>query len=252
MYNDIFSIGPVTIHGYGVMIAIGILAAFFYSERQGKKKGMDTDQVDSMIFFILILGFLCAKILYLITIFPSFISSPLDYIGNSGFVVYGGILGGILGCWIFCQRKGWVFKDVLNMLMPAVSLGQGFGRIGCFLAGCCYGKETSSWIGVTFPEGSLAPAGVSLLPTQLFSSLGNFIIFAIIYHIYTKGKHPEDTAGWYLILYSLGRFVIEFFRGDTIRGFVGPFSTSQCIAIVTFLAGAYLIYRRQKKGELSV
>ena len=135
-----------------------------------------------------------SKLLYVIVEWKTFLQDPWSVLGSSGFVVYGGIITGVLAVYVFCKRKHLDFKAYFNLLMPAVALAQGFGRIGCFCAGCCYGRVTTSPLGVEFPVGSLAPAGVKILPTQLFSSAGDFIIFAVLYWNYNHGKHPRIPA----------------------------------------------------------
>ena len=134
-------------------------------------------------------------------------------------------------------------------MMPSVALAQGFGRIGCFLAGCCYGKETESAIGIVFHDSAYAPNDVSLLPTQLISSGLNFLHFFLLIWLTKKKKGDGQIAGLYLVLYSVGRFILEFFRGDLIRGSVGELSTSQFIAIFVCLAGILLIVARNGKFE---
>ncbi len=243
MYNDWLKIGPVTVHGYGVMIAIGILAAFWLSEKLARRHGLDAEKMDSFVFFVIIFGYACSKILYCITVFDQFLSDPFSVLGSGGWVVYGGILGGILGAYLYCRTHGWDFIRHLNVLIPCVALAQGFGRIGCFFAGCCYGIQTDSAIGVSFPVDSLCPVGHPVIPTQLIMSAGDFIIFFILMHNLEKGKHPDNTGAMYLILYSLGRFLIEFIRGDINRGFVGILSTSQFIALFVFLAGVLLLMK---------
>lgn len=243
MYNDWLKIGPVTVHGYGVMIAIGILAAFWLSEKLARRHGLDAEKMDSFVFFVIIFGYACSKILYCITVFDQFLSDPFSVLGSGGWVVYGGILGGILGAYLYCRTHGWDFIRHLNVLIPCVALAQGFGRIGCFFAGCCYGIQTDSVIGVSFPVESLCPVGHPVIPTQLIMSAGDFLIFFILMHNLEKGKHPDNTGAMYLILYSLGRFLIEFIRGDINRGFVGILSTSQFIALFVFLAGVLLLMK---------
>ncbi len=247
MYNDWFTIGGFTIHGYGVMIALGILAAFFVGERQAKKHGLSSDTVDSLIFTALITGFAGSKLLYALINFDELLSDPMSVLGSDGWVVYGGILGGLIGLWTYCRVKKISFADYINLLAPEVALGQAFGRIGCFFAGCCYGKVTTSPFGVEFPAHSLAPSGVSLIPTQLISSFGDFVLFFILYKIYESDK-KKDTAAWYLMLYSFGRFLIEFLRGDEMRGHIGVLSTSQFIALFLF-AGGLILYIRNRKTE---
>lgn len=251
MFNDWLTIGSFTIHGYGVMIAIGILVAFWLAEKEAKRKGLDSSQVDNIGFTCLITGYLGSKTLYCLTNWNAFIQNPTKYLGSEGWVVYGGLLGGILGAVLYCKFKKLSFKDYANVIFPEIALAQAFGRIGCFLAGCCYGKETTSVLGVVFPEGSLAPSGVKLIPTQLLFSFGDFILFYILYKNMREGKHPEYNIGIYLMLYSIGRFFLEFLRGDSARGFIGPLSTSQVIAIPMFIGGiiALLIAKKFANKE---
>ena len=236
MFNDWLTIGSITIHGYGVMIAIGILMAFFYGERMARKYGLDPNEVDNLVFACLITGFLGSKIIFVLTNFSAFLKNPMAYLGPDGWVVYGGIIGGLIGGWLWCRYRKINFMDYANLMFPAVALAQGFGRIGCFFAGCCYGKETTGF-GVTFPAGSLAPSGVNLIPTQLLSSFGDFVLFYILYRVYCDESKRPMTAGLYLVLYSAGRFVLEFFRGDEGRGFILGLSTSQFIAVFLFIFG---------------
>ena len=253
MFNDWLTIGPVTIHGYGVMIAIGILSAFWMAEKLAKKYDLNTDKIDNLVFIIVIFGYVCAKLVYCLTVFDQFIKDPMSVLGSGGWVVYGGIIGGVIAGWVYCRKINADFVHYFNVLAPCIPLAQGFGRIGCFFAGCCYGVETHSWFGVSFPAGSLGPgAGISVVPTQLIMAAGDFLIFAFLYFRLTKRGKIDDNAAWYLMLYSAGRFMIEFIRGDVVRGFIGPLSTSQFIAVFVFLFGAWLIWHRQRKAEASI
>ena len=250
MYNDWLKIGPLTVHGYGVMIAIGILAAFWLAEKLTRERGLDSEKIDSMIFFVIIFGYACSKLLYTVTVFDEFIKNPMSVFSSGGWVVYGGVIGGVVGAWLWCRHYGWDFMTYFNTLIPCVPLAQGFGRIGCFFAGCCYGIETDSAIGVTFPAHSLCPVGHPVIPTQLIMSAGDFLIFAFLLWNLKKGKHPENNAAYYMLLYSFGRFMIEFIRGDVNRGFVGFLSTSQFIAVFVFLAGLYFLYTGKKNQAM--
>lgn len=236
MHNDIFTIGKFTIHGYGLMIAFGVIVAVLVAIYRAKKAGIDPEVVLDLVLIGLICGFGGGKILYLIVEWKDFIKSPMTYLGGGGFVVYGGIiLALIVGAVYFTLKK----KDpliVMDLIMPEVSIAQGFGRIGCFLAGCCYGRITDSVFGVVFPEGSLAPAGVKLIPTQLIMSAGNFLIAGILLIAATKLKKRGQILSLYLILYAIGRFAVEFLRNDH-RGAVGVFSTSQFISLFIVIIG---------------
>ena len=181
MKNELFSIGPFTVYGYGLMIAIGIIAAYLTGEYRAKKHKLDSDQIFSIVIWAVVGGLLGAKILYIITQIKEIAANPRILLDVAdGFVVYGGIIGGILAAMIYCRVKKLPFLKYFDLLMPSVALAQGFGRIGCFLAGCCYGKETESMIGIVFHDSAYAPNGVSLLPTQLISSGLNFLHFVLL------------------------------------------------------------------------
>ena len=236
MYNDILTIGPVTIHGYGLMIGLGVMAALLLGDYRAKKFGLNGDHIYGMTFSAVILGFVAARILFIITEWENFLQNPMQYLAGAGFVVYGGIIGGALTIYGFCKNKKIDMLSYLDLMIPSVALAQGFGRIGCFLAGCCYGKETDSFLGVVFTNSDFAPNGVKVLPTQLFMAGGDLIIMAILLWYAAKRPMRGRTSALYLILYSTGRFAIEFLRNDD-RGTVGALSTSQFIAIFTLLAG---------------
>ena len=242
MYNDLFSIGPVTIHGYGLMIGIGIVLAFIAGTYLAKKKGIDADELFNLTTISVIGGFACAKVLFCIVEWDSVVKNPLGTLGSSGFVVYGGIIGGILLCALYCKMKKLPFWKYFDTVLPAVAIAQGFGRIGCFLAGCCYGRETDSFVGIAFHNSKFAPNDVKLIPTQLFSSAGCFIMAAVLFAYSRKERKDARTGALYLIMYSIGRSVIEYFRND-YRGAIGILSTSQFISIFILIAGIILFVK---------
>jgi phosphatidylglycerol:prolipoprotein diacylglycerol transferase len=128
--------------------------------------------------------------------------------------------------------------------MPSIALAQGFGRIGCIFAGCCYGEETKSSFHILFHDSTFAPNNVQLLPTQPISSVLNFINFIALVFISKHVKADGQVAGFYLIFYSAGRFIIEFFRGDLERGKVGILTTSQFISIILLVIGLSIVIIR--------
>ncbi|MBR2067240.1 MAG: prolipoprotein diacylglyceryl transferase [Solobacterium sp.] len=247
MHNDWLTIGPVTIHGYGVMMALGILVGISVAEKMAKKYGLAYEKIENMIFVAILCGFLGAKINYILTVLPDFFANPLSVLGGGGWVVYGSIIGGLLGAYVYCRIQKWNFMQVLDTVIVALPLAQAIGRIGCFFAGCCYGKETNAWYGITFPQGSLSPAGIPLIPTQLIMSLGDLVIFFVLFYRIKKKGDVRNTGALYLILYSIGRFLIEFLRGDLERGHVGILSTSQFIGIFMCIFGIALWFYNNKK-----
>ena len=237
MYNDLFSIGPVTIRGYGLMIGLGIVAAILLGEYRTKKRGLNGEAIYGLTFFAVVTGFAAAKLLFILTQWENFLKNPKAYLSFEGFVVFGGIIGAILSLYLYCRVKKLDLLDYLDLMAPSVALAQAFGRVGCFLAGCCYGRETDSCIGVVFTHSAYAPNGVKLLPTQLFMSAGDLLLMLILLWYSSKERMKGRTTMLYLILYSLGRFALEFLRNDN-RGTVGILSTSQFIGILTAIAGA--------------
>lgn len=245
MKNELMKIGPITIHGYGLMIVIGIVAAYVVADHRAKKMNLDYERISTLIIWSLIGGILGAKILYYITEIKEIIAEPKIILDVAdGFVVYGGIIGGVLAGFLFCKKEKLNFLQYFDLAMPSVALAQGFGRIGCFLAGCCYGRETNSCLGIVFHESVYAPNGVPLVPTQLISSGLDFLHFFILIFLAKRKKVDGQVAGFYLIFYSTGRFILEFFRGDLIRGSVGSLSTSQFICIFVFAIGWAIVLIR--------
>lgn len=252
MHNELLTIGPFTIYGYGLMIAIGILAAYFLTEIRARKRGLPYEEILSLVIWCIIGGFLSAKLLYWLVEWREFLENPILKLKTfgDGFVVYGGILGGIFSGYLFCKEKKLDFLSFFDLVMPSVAVAQGFGRIGCFLAGCCYGKETQKGISVIFHNSMIAPNGIPLIPTQLYSSALNFIHAAVLLYIAGRTKRKGEAAGFYLIFYSSGRFFIEFLRGDLIRGSVGIFSTSQVIAMFTLILGIAVLWKARRDSEV--
>lgn len=250
MKNELFSIGPFTVYGYGLMIAIGIIAAYLSGEYRAKKYNLDADRIFSIVIWAVLGGFFGAKLLYILTQLKKIMANPgllMDL--TDGFVVYGGIIGGIFSAMLYCKIRKLPFLKYFDLLIPSVALAQGFGRIGCFLAGCCYGQETSCPIGIVFQNSAYAPNGIRLIPTQLISSGLNFLHFLLLIWFAKRKKGDGQVAGLYLICYSVGRFILEFFRGDLIRGSVGTLSTSQFISIFICIAGVILVIVRNGKYQ---
>ena len=247
MKVEFFHIGPFTVYGYGLMIAIGVVLAFLVAEKRAPGKGLNADQVFNLGIWCLIGGIIGAKLMYYIVEFPQILKDPsILWHFSDGFVVYGGIILGILTGYLYCRKKKLVFIKYFDLVMPSIALAQAFGRLGCLMAGCCYGRETDSWFSITFQESPFAPNGVALIPTRIMSSVADFLNFAILLVVAKKAKSDGQVAGMYLILYSIGRFFLECFRGDP-RGSVGVLSTSQFIAIFILAVGiAVYLYCTKK------
>lgn len=241
----------IKIYGYGTMIAIGIIAALLLLSYRCKKKGYDEDSIFNMAIIAIICGVIGGKVLYIITDIKAIMADPslLKDIG-SGFVVYGSILGGALGAYGYCLKKKWSVLKIFDLAVPSLPLAQGFGRIGCFLAGCCYGKATDLAWGVHFKEGSLGPIEGSVHPTQIYSSIFDFALAVFLLWLDRKQKKDGRLFSLYLIIYSIGRFFVEFIRDDP-RGSVGVLSTSQFISLLIVVVGLVLYNLENIKSMFS-
>lgn len=243
MHPILFSIGSFHAYGYGAMIGLGAALAIFLSYYRAKKQGLNEDVVFNTGLYGLIIGLLGAKLTFILSNMRDLFENPKYVLGTEGFTVYGGIILGVaFGAW-YLNRHDVKISEYMDLMIPQVALAQGFGRIGCFLAGCCYGKETDSALGVIFPPESISPSGVPLWPTQLFSAVGDILIFIILLVISKvfAGKLPPFTiTGGYLALYGIGRFAVEFFRADPRKMFLG-FSSNQYVSIVYLFLGVLLI-----------
>ena len=236
----LFEIFGKKIYGYGLMIMIGIIAALFLLSYRSKKKQYNEDNIWDMAILAIICGIIGGKVLYIITDIKNIVEQPsiLKNIGN-GFVIYGAIFGGILAVYLYSKKKGWNVLSVFDLVIPSLPLAQGFGRIGCFLAGCCYGSVTTLPIGVEFPNSPFAPANVHVHPTQIYSSVFDFMLALFLLWYDRKERKKGRVFSLYLIIYSIGRFLIEFLRDDP-RGSVSIFSTSQFISLFIVLIGVAL------------
>jgi phosphatidylglycerol:prolipoprotein diacylglycerol transferase len=246
------SLGPFTLHTYGVLLAVAFLAGLFVASRQAKRAGLDSTRITDMAVWVLIAGLLGAKLLLVAVDWRYFTTNPgeLLMLFKSGGVFYGGLLGGILVAWWYIRRHklpGWQVADVLA---PGVVLGQAVGRLGCFAAGCCWGKPATVPWAVTFTDVYAAravgtPLDTPLHPTQIYESLAAFLIFAFLVWLAPHKKFHGQVVLAYVTLYSAARFGLEFLRGDPDRGswFRGALSTSQLIGIVLILGAALLLPR---------
>ncbi|MGM9873961.1 MAG: prolipoprotein diacylglyceryl transferase [Bacilli bacterium] len=231
---------------YGVLFLLGIVASFIVSLINSKKSKLNRDDMMYASAFALVGGMIGAKLLFILTNLELIIASELSLyeVLKSGFVFYGGLLGGALGYFIYAMVYKINVIDFYDHVVCSLPLGQVFGRIGCFCAGCCYGRPTDSFLGViyTAPADINTPVGVKLLPVQLFESFFCLVLFIVLAIVNRKPTKRGTRMLIYLFGYSVFRFINEIFRYDSIRGGIGILSTSQIISILIFIFALVYLY----------
>jgi phosphatidylglycerol---prolipoprotein diacylglyceryl transferase len=262
MHPTLFHLFGVQITTYGLMMAMAFAALWLCSVHRGQKLGYTQDFIINLITVIVVSAFVFARLLHVIVEWKYYSQNPSAILlSRDGFVFLGGFIGAVVVAVWFTRKAGQSVLGVADLFAPYLALAQGIGRIGCFLYGCCFGKICSGYCGVHFPvdspaynfqfnEGLIGSDAVSSLPvhpTQLYLSLFDFIHFAILLLIRRRHTFRGQLAMCYLMIYSVGRFGVEFFRGDAYRGVYGFLSTSQILGLLLFLAGliGFLLLRKR-------
>lgn len=248
MHPVLFSWGPITLYSYGLMVALGVVVAILFLRRRGEYNGFDTDTVTDCAIFSVLSGIIGARVVYVIQEWGVFKLDPLSMfqIWKGGLAFYGGVGGALLFFYIFCRLKKVPFLQMADLFVPFLALAHAFGRIGCFLNGCCYGKPTSLPCGVRFPGGT-----ETLHPVQLYAFFLLMVLFFVLSWIYRRRRFNGQVFLMYFILYPVGRFFLEFFRGDATEFvFRLRFFQAVSIAIIAITLFAYIIISRRalKKG----
>lgn len=242
MHPILFKLGPITVYTYGVFVFLGVLAGYLFCLKQAKKESIDTKVFSDILFWAIISGFLGARLFYIVIEFKQFMDDPIGIgLGRAGFVFYGGIIFGLPVFYFLARKHRLDFLNLTDLVILALPLAHAIGRIGCFFYGCCYGKPTDSWIGMKFaPDSPAGLLGVKIIPTQIISSLFLFLIFFLLLTLRKTRKFKGQIFLYYIIVYSIFRFIIEFYRGDP-RGYLGSLSFSQVISLI-LIGGALILW----------
>lgn len=239
-------LGPLTLHTYGLMMAVGLATAYHLALRQMKRHGLEAKGVEPLFLWVVLAGLLGARLFYFaVEGFDELKKDPLSFfrIWEGGLVLYGSIIGGAIALALFSFSKKIPLLKLTDTLAAPLLLGQALGRLGCFAAGCCYGKPTSVAWGVTFrhPD-SLAPLYVNLHPTQLYEFVGDMALLAGALILDRRRSARGFLTSYYFIGYGALRFVMEFLRGDD-RGFlVAGLYPSQWLSMAAVLTGLGLYF----------
>jgi phosphatidylglycerol---prolipoprotein diacylglyceryl transferase len=254
MHPDLFSIGPLTLHTYGLFIAIGFIMGLLIAIRIGKRYGLDSQKIMDMGFLLIISGVIGSRIVYVLMNFSLYSKNPLDIfkLWQGGLVFSGGLLAAVIVFFFYIRHHKLNVLQIGDIWAPAAVIGQAMGRIGCFMAGCCYGRPTNvPWRVIFKNPASIAPLNIPLHPTQLYDAMSNLIIFIVLMILTAKKKFDGQVLLWFLILHSTARLYIERFRGDDRGIFPGTqWTVTQFIAIlILFFSITALIYIKSKNEK---
>ncbi|GMT42749.1 MAG: prolipoprotein diacylglyceryl transferase [bacterium] len=247
MFPILIELGPVTLYTYGLLAATGLLTGIAYMAHLAKKEGIGSQIVFDLGFILVLSGIVGSRLLYVIVNYHEYLAHPFRVlkIWEGGLVFYGGLVGALAGGYRYVKKQNLKPWQMADLAAPAIALGHTVGRLGCFAAGCCYGKPTDSWIGVTFTNvDTIAPRGIPIYPTQLFESLMEFSFFLILTYMRPYKKFQGQIFLMWLMFYAVGRSIVEFYRGDP-RGYIigDAVSTSQGVAVVVFFISLILYLR---------
>ncbi len=265
MIPTLFKLGPVTVHTYGFMMAVGVALGLWFVYVQAKKAGLEAGKVLDACFYTIIISLIGAKLVLFVGNARTYLSDSRELLGlvRSGGVFQGGLAAGIIFAVWYFRRKKIPFWRAADLVGPALALGHGFGRLGCFSAGCCYGSACSTPWAVTFKnsyahELTGIPLNTALHPVQLYEAVLNFLNFGVLFLILRKKRWDGQVFSFYIVNYSVIRFFTEYFRGDHpdrsyfIKGAsnLASLSYSQLFCIAGLIAGVALLFilRRRKSA----
>jgi len=249
----LFAYDSFIIGSYGVLVAIGLSVAicFFYLRA---KKAISLNIIIEFSLLMILSSFLGAKFFHAIS--HNNIEGGLDF-WQSGLTYYGGFITNCIFGYVYIRLKRLKIADILDMLAPSLAIGESIGRIGCLLAGCCFGCQTNSIFGISYPKSSLAYIlldGQKAYPTQIFSSISLFVLFILLIFIDRYKIFSGQLFLIYAIIHSIQRFIIDFFRYYSPGEHIGVFVVSQiislAIALIAFFIMIIMILQRHKQNKL--
>ena len=242
-------LGPLTIHYYGLIIAIGLLLGMFYSCKRSKEFGLKEDDVLDGFLWVTPFAIVCARIYYVAFSWANYRDNPISvlYIWNGGIAIYGGVLGAVLGMWVLCKVKKLKFTAVLDLILTAFLIGQFIGRWGNFMNREAFGAPAESFLRMGLFN-TKTGSWEYYHPTFLYESMWNVAGFLLLHFLSRRRQYDGQVALGYAAWYGLGRAMIEGLRVDSL--YWGPFRVSQVLAAVTCVtAVAVLVWQNTKPHD---
>ena len=255
MHPILFEVGSFTIYTYGFCIAIGAVLGFSYMAWQGKKQfGLSFDKANTLFIILVLSAVVGGKVFFFFESPAYYLKHFSELLSGSGFVFYGSLLFCIPAMLIFFRSNNLPVFGMLDIMGMVTCIVHGFGRIGCFNAGCCYGTHTDFFLSVIYTnEKCQAPLNTSLHPVQLYEATFIFLLLGGLWLLRERKKFNGQLFLLYLMAYAAGRSVLELFRGDESRGYVieGWLSHSQFISLIVVAFSIFVYFRLKKKAKAS-
>jgi phosphatidylglycerol:prolipoprotein diacylglycerol transferase len=253
MLPVLFRIGSFYVPTYGVLIATAFLTGLAVTTRLARRAGLPPDKITNLAVYCAIAGIAGAKLFMFLFDIRDYIRDPGQIFSmatlQAAGVFHGGFLVALIFAYLYLDRHKLPILSTMDVFAPGIVIGQAIGRLGCFAAGCCWGKVCYLPWGVRFRSQFAAPVPIDkpLHPVQLYESAADLFIFLVLYRRLAQAHRSGQIIGLYLVLYSTARFIIEFFR-EHEQALVGPFSLTQWIALALFALGAVLLVRTKKRA----
>src|SRR5690606_8880439 len=248
-----FEILGFQVYWYGILAAAGFLLGFRTASTRAPRAGISGDAVMGLAPWIIIGAVVGARVLYVISYWDEqFAGKPISAVFNmrTGLVFYGGLIGSSLGTILYCWKNKIHLSRMADVMAPSIALGHAFGRVGCFMTGCCYGKPCDLPWAVHFPEDHYTK-GIGVHPTQLYESALNLMFYAGLAWIYRRRKFDGQVFAIYLIGYAVIRTVTEMFRGDYTQYYLGGIATPGQTVSIIILAAGLALWWKQRSGRLT-
>jgi phosphatidylglycerol:prolipoprotein diacylglycerol transferase len=262
VFPQLFHFGRFALPTYGFLVALGVLTGLVVTTKLARSQKLNPDDAWNLGVLVVLAAIVGAKLLLIINDYSWYAAHPRDIFSlemmQAGGVFYGGVIAALIAAAYYMRKHHMPALRTCDTFAPGLALGHSIGRIGCFAAGCCYGKPTSHWWGVVFTNPlahsiSGTPLNMRIEPTQLFESAIEFVNFLILLALIRHKKFEGQVMGAYLFLYGVARFFIEYIRDDPDRGsmFGGALTGTQFISICLVIAGGILwLLRKQPRPQL--
>jgi phosphatidylglycerol---prolipoprotein diacylglyceryl transferase len=253
MYPIFFKIGKFAVLSYSFFIAIGLISGILLARKEAERTGEDPEKIMGLCFYLLFAAIIGSRLFYIAANPSIFFQNPLEIIRiqNGGLVFYGGFIAALIAGLIYMKEAAMPIWKTADIMAPSIAVGQLLGMLGCFFAGCCYGRACDFPWAVTFkhPE-SLAPTGIPLHPVQLYFSLNYFIIYGVLLFVRRYKKFDGQLFWIYVLLYGVTFAIIETFRGDIKSVFItGALSVSQTVGAILAMIAAVMIMLLRRPSE---